>query len=477
MSDGAVLEGYPVNDRPVFRVVDDGFDVLRAERCRVDERIGVLAAQVHALEAELVEQIARFDELEGWQDSDFRSMGDWLSIRTKFTVPDARRLVRVSKKLGVLPSLMGLAKQGQVSVGMLNVAARVSTADNEAAVARTVSRCTPAQATTVLNKYRHVKPKPDPDPDVVPEPEPVFWWRSWHDSLGRGRVDAAMDEVTFALLEKARDAARVAGEHEQPSGGDGQPERLSVNEVTGRLAELAMDQANQSGLRARGGEKFVVQLNVDVETLAQILGIEFDQTLPFRLGSECFLPDTGRHLSDAEAARFLCDAGIQVIVSHHGVPLWLGNKVEMFNRAQRRLMRSRAGGCGGCEFPGCGQTRFTEAHHVIFQSVDGTSDPTNGMFLCAFHHRQLHRLGWSVTTDGDQVFTFWDNEGRCLGTTTRGHEPGGRPPDLFGLPDLPDGRAPDPPAGFNGDTPKSDTRGERMTHYAFDVFLEQLLTA
>jgi hypothetical protein len=89
-----------------------------------------------------------------------------------------------------------------------------------------------------------------------------------------------------------------------------------------------LDQAHGEGLSAPSGERFAVQVTVDLATLAQVLGLEFDSVLPVRLGSEAFLADTGVHLDDVELAEILCDADVQVLVHADGVPLWMGHEVR-----------------------------------------------------------------------------------------------------------------------------------------------------
>ncbi len=136
-------------------------------------------------------------------------------------------------------------------------------------------------------------------------------------------------------------------------------------------------------------------------------------------------------------------------------------------------MRFRAG-VTGCEFPGCTQTRFVDAHHVRFYGHGGPTDLDNLVLLCGYHHRQIHDHGWTITTNSNQSFTFWRGE-RCLGTTTRGDTPGGRPPDLAVLPLVEE--LPNPPPGITPDTARATSGGERLTNYALSVYLDHLLAA
>ncbi|HNK38778.1 MAG TPA: DUF222 domain-containing protein, partial [Microthrixaceae bacterium] len=112
----------------------------------LDDRIGVLSAQIHALDAELVGVLAEYDAVGGWQGRGWRSFAHYLSVRTNFAPRDAERLVSIAARVDEMPSLLAAARGGQVSMGVLASAARVVTPENEARVLDVVRACTPRQA-------------------------------------------------------------------------------------------------------------------------------------------------------------------------------------------------------------------------------------------------------------------------------------------------------------------------------------------
>ena len=434
----------------------------------LDERVGVVAAQLHALSAQLVDLIAEFDELGGAQG--FTSTAQWLSVRAGFTPTEARRLAGLARRRDELPTLMDHARAGRRSVGVIATAARVATPDNEARIAEIAVACTPAQAARVLSTYRDATDARSNDGAAPPEPEPETWWRSWSDEAGRGRIDAALSPDVAALVQQAWDSARTAGEADHD-----QPQRLGADEVASRWATTMLDHAHDHHLCRPGGDRHGVLVNIDVGTLARVLGLEIDPALPIGLGTQAFDARTGAHLADHEVARLLCDADIQVIVHHRGVPLWSSNTTRTASRHQRRALQFRSGGTGGCEYPGCTQTRYLDAHHVVFWSHDGATTLDNMVLLCGHHHRALHRGEYAISTDGDQVFRFTDRWGDHLGTSSTSCGPGGPPPHQDRLPHLE--HPPDPPPDAHPDTPRSVTGGEALTRYALDVYISSLLAA
>ncbi len=441
------------------------------EAREVNDRLGLLIAQYHAIGAEIVECLAELDALEGWQGEGYRSLGHFLSIRGSFTMAEAKGFERATVRLENVRAIHRDAKAGKFSVGVVAMAARVATPENEELIAKIVNDATPSQAARIFAKYRDSRGEngePNPDPDID------FWEKHWVDDLGRQRFDLALDAPTGALFREAWMAARAAGEKDVDPTDLEQRRRLNANEIARRFAMAMLAAANDEGMSAPGGERYSVQVTADLATLARVLGLDFDPLQPVGLGECAFLPATGQRLTDAELSRIMCGADVQLLVHHNGVPLWLGREVRHASRDQRRALRFRAGGVSGCEFPGCTQTRFVDAHHAHWHSHEGPTDLDNLVLLCGYHHRQIHDHGWSVTTEGNQQFTFWRGE-RCLGSTSRGDSPGGRPPDAARLPKF--DALPDPPPGITPDTPRSTGGGERLSNFGLSVYLEHLLAA
>jgi hypothetical protein len=374
----------------------------------LEDRIRTVAAQVHALEAELVGLLAEHAGACGWLEVGSRSHAQWVSLHTKFTMGDARRLVGLSARVGEVPSLMAAARAGEISVGMVAVGARVATAGNEAQVTEILRTCTPAQAGRVLGAYRSVTRQRQSEPA-----EADWFWRDWIDDAGRHRITAALDPLTGAALVEARRAVTARLHAEDPH------EPVTIDETVSTLANHILDAARADRLCDEAGEPFAVVVSCDLPTLAHALGLPFDPDRPVRLGAQVFLPRTGARLTDTQLARAVCEGSIQLLIETNGIPLWIGHQHRTFTRTQRRALRHRD---GGCAWPGCDRTRHLHAHHICHHADGGPTDIDNGVLLCGTHHRQTHRDHITITPNGT-TFTFTDPHGRPIHAPPRPPRP------------------------------------------------------
>ena len=107
----------------------------------------------------------------------------------------------------------------------------------------------------------------------------------------------------------------------------------------------------------------------------------------------------GRPLPLADAERLLCDNPFgRIVLDELGEVLDLGRERRTYNRAQRRAMAARDGGCGwlGCDQP----PERCDAHHTRFWERDhGHTDLDLGLLLCRRHHTLVHKCQWTLLRD------------------------------------------------------------------------------
>ena len=102
------------------------------------------------------------------------------------------------------------------------------------------------------------------------------------------------------------------------------------------------------------------------------------------------LPDTAR--------RMACDASfVWLLRGANGEPTNVSDLHGSIPRSLRRLVASRDQ--GRCRFPGCGEHRYTDVHHVRHREHGGANTAHNLVTLCWFHHRLVHEGGWTLTVE------------------------------------------------------------------------------
>lgn len=95
--------------------------------------------------------------------------------------------------------------------------------------------------------------------------------------------------------------------------------------------------------------------------------------------------------------RMTCDGRLQMVAhAGDGSVVGVGRVTRSIPPWLRRLVRERD---GGCRFPGCGRTYWTQIHHIVHWAHGGLTDIDNLITLCGHHHRMLHEEGWTVTGD------------------------------------------------------------------------------
>ena len=153
----------------------------------------------------------------------------------------------------------------------------------------------------------------------------------------------------------------------------------------------------------------------------------------------------GPTVPDAVARYLACDAGVQAMTYRVGRLAGIHPTVRTPNQAMRRYLARRD---QGCTHPLCAQRLWLHAHHIVFWSEGGRSEPSNLVLLCPFHHRTLHHGEFSITGDPEAgTLRFVDRFGRPIDppdpVPPGGAGPPGQPPPRF-----------TPPFGerFTGDT-------------------------
>jgi len=102
---------------------------------------------------------------------------------------------------------------------------------------------------------------------------------------------------------------------------------------------------------------------------------------------------------------------LTIVEDADGTPLDVGRKKRTVSTALKRALWARD---RGCTFPGCGNKRYIDAHHVRHWADGGDTSAENLTLLCSYHHRLLHEGGFRIATDADGGRYFQRSDGRAI---------------------------------------------------------------
>jgi hypothetical protein len=174
-------------------------------------------------------------------------------------------------------------------------------------------------------------------------------------------------------------------------------------DALGRLAESFL---KHGPARLKGGERHLIVVHVDAQTLGE------------GVAGRCELED-GPSLAAASARRLACDASVvRIVENEHGQPLNVGRKSRTIPPAIRRALNARD---RGCRFPGCSNTRYVDAHHVHHWAQGGETTLSNLALLCRFHHRQVHEGRVEIQLLDDGALRFLRPDGQSFDSVASDH--------------------------------------------------------
>ncbi|MEO2172835.1 MAG: HNH endonuclease signature motif containing protein [bacterium] len=149
------------------------------------------------------------------------------------------------------------------------------------------------------------------------------------------------------------------------------------------------------------GEKYLIFLHINTNEASRDYKINKSAT--------CSV-DNNRFLAPEVARRLACDAQITTVLEDDkGNVLNIGRRSRVIPRAMAHALRIRD---GGCLYPGCCQSKYTDAHHIKHWADGGETNMENLATLCTFHHSLLHKGEYRIHREdnGDLVFTNKHNK-------------------------------------------------------------------
>ena len=297
------------------------------------------------------------------------------------------------RRLAGLPAIAAAFGEGRLSWDQVRALATLATPDTDAVLAQEAPGHSAAQLQAAARRARSVSEAQEAEAQRRRSLRWRFdhergWLRLW------GRLAHADGALVVAALE--RGAARAPSD----------PDAVELETYECRAADALVELA---GLRLGADadpERATVVVHVDASALAG--------------GPGSAALEHGPALATSTLERLACDARIQVVAEdQRGQALRVGRATLQVPAWLARQLRHRD---GGCRFPGCGRTRWVQAHHIRHWSKGGPTDAANLVLLCGYHHRVVHQ-GWALTGHPGATLSFTRADGQRLAT----HPPPLRP--------------------------------------------------
>ena len=357
---------------------------MKSRADEIRDELGELTARINAAEALRVELLAELDDQGGWGGVGIRSIGHWASIALGLMPRHTNALLACGKALRDLPGIGAALATGELTVDKVTAVARVATPATEAKwlhIARTASA---TQVARVAARYATVCRQQDDDP-AAPRRDPTMSVAGEDD--GMVRLVALLEPDDAAIVRAAIEAEMERAWRD----GNHRDEAASVRAA--RALVTIAEAALATGPRPLdGSDRTTVVLHVDADYLAGA-----------RPDGRCHLAD-GSRIEAGTARRLACDATLIALTERDGNPIDVGRARRVVSRAQRRALDARD---GGCSFPGCGATRFLDAHHIDHWIDGGPTDLANLVLLCRHHHRLHHEGGYRIERDRHDGTLRW----------------------------------------------------------------------
>lgn len=332
---------------------------------------------------QLFELIRELDTEEACARNAMTDAVAWLQFDLGIGPKTARAWVRAARALLDLPVIAEAFRSGSVSLDEVLVLVRFAAPENEAALLRLSAEVGVEDLAAAIRKTLDTPP---PKKSQTQVPMLRFWWDA--DLLEvRGSIpsaDGVLVETTLMRL-----AAKAPLD----------PQSGLFRSAEERHGEALVQMASETTAADRDHDRATVVVHLQLDELSNA---EPDRTL--NLG--------GTTYTVAELLRLCCDGRIQpAIDDENGVTVGIGRVSRQIPAWLRRIMNERD---GGCRFPGCRRTRWTQAHHLTHWANGGPTNLDNLVTLCGFHHRLIHRLGWEIEGNPNHSVRFKNQWGRLF---------------------------------------------------------------
>jgi hypothetical protein len=318
--------------------------------------------------------IVSVDRRELWRDSGARDLTHWLSMRYGISRWKAARWITSAHALEGLPRIAEAFASGELGIDKVVELTRFATAESEPRLIRWANG---VSCGAIRHRGDLLARRTLDDIRETHETRTLGWW-FFDDGRRFGleaELPAADGAVVAKALERLAETLPVMPGEEEPNHADARRADALVALCSARIgADADPDRAT-----------------VVVHASASALDI----------GDAGCEIESGPVIHAETARRLTCTARTQTVIENGvGEAIGVGRMSREPTAFMMRHLRHRD---RECRFPGCGDRRFAQAHHVRWWSEGGRTDLDNLVLVCTFHHKLVHELGWRLKRhpDGD----------------------------------------------------------------------------
>ena len=343
--------------------------------------------------------VGEFDRRMGYERWECRSTAFWLNWHCGISVRTAQEQVRIGRALLDYPRISGAMCSGRLSYSKVRAITRVVTPETEETLIDLASAVPASQIERVVAGRKRVNV---PENATAHKAQHVDAYCDEDGSLvGMFRLDPDEGAALLAALTLGKEILRDQKRSAERSGVAEEPKQ-------------DRDDCSPEPLRPMVSNADAMALMVETMLAADhhkdISRHERTLVVVHLDGEKAHLHE-GPNLSPETAKRMSCDACVCGVLMRDNLEILdLGRTQRLPNRAQRRALMARD---GGCRFPGCTERRYVEAHHVQHWIDGGPTDLDNLLLLCWLHHHAVHEGGFRMRFE-DGVVTVWRPDGRPL---------------------------------------------------------------
>jgi hypothetical protein len=369
------------------------------------DRIGELAANIHAATAELARLAADFDTAEQWAGNGIRSCAHWLSINTGFDTWTAAELLRIGHALRELPQIAEAFAAGRLSFDKVRAVTSVAAAADDQMWLEVAINASGSQLARICRAFRRAVEADSAElaEDRLSRRGLQTWWRE----DGMLQLTAALPPEDGAIVLAAIDGALAPP-----------PRRNAEGEIEAAMADPALD--SWGARRADALVSVCEQSLGDAANAAAprrqlVVHVDVGVLTGDAAEGRCHA-ENGPALSAAVARRLGCDSEIVAITERDGLPVDVGRRRRIVPPRMRLALQARD---EICRFPGCNvPAHRAEGHHLRHWIDGGPTNLANLLTLCGFHHRRLHDGAYRIRVESGEEPRFETADGQPLWPVT-----------------------------------------------------------